>query len=66
MEIFNIHQDLRASIVELSSEIPLLSFFEKLPWSNYFYAKKYCHIELNFPTTQLLTILMILTNFKVI
>ena len=53
------------SAVEYSSETPLLSFFDKVLWSNYFYLKNYCHIDLNFPTTQLLTIL-ILTNFNLV
>lgn len=57
--------DISVSIVEYSSEIPLLSFFDEVPWSNYFYLKNYCHIECNFPTTQLLTIL-ILTNFNLV
>ena len=34
--------------------------------SNYFYVKSYCYLELNCPTTQLLTIMMILTKLKVI
>lgn len=51
-------------VVELSSEIPRLSFFDKLPWSNYFYAKKFCYTELSFPTARLLTILIFLTNLK--
>lgn len=58
--------ELSTSLVKLSSEIPLLSFSDKLPWCNYFYVKSYCYMQLNCPTTQLLTIMMILTKLKVI
>lgn len=66
MEMSIIIRSPSASVAKLSSEIPLLSFLDKLPQPNYFYAKNYLYMELNFPTTPSLTIMVILTNLKVV
>jgi hypothetical protein len=59
------------SAVHYRSGTQLLSFFDKLPWSNYFYVKNYCYMEVNFPAIQMLSFewkytVTILTNFNLV
>lgn len=59
------------STVTLHSGTQLLYFFDKLPWSNYFYVKNYCYMGLHFllPRCCLLngnTRVMILTKFNLV